>query len=374
MKKKIIIIIGLISIALVGGSVYRQQFYKTKFNVEYYDNSYDVALVTSSYDALNNYFSSYDYNELYLLSGEEFYNKRIGEDTWPTSENLALVNDQIIYENFGSLITYTDGEIEDNNIEPTDVYVANYLDKYITEDDKIIFNQIDNLKIYDPTNNASISYLINDYLHQIIGYDVDTEQIKSIYIDDQYYYSIVDTDGENSTPLVELLSGFNEDYEIIGGIDSGNKIVTHKYRDLNEASNLYPIQIWDLNSGQLEKEISPDIATDQTGANMIPEVHLCGDNCVFSLTRNGYVYRTNLTTGNTIEYDISDLNLTTEDTTYLQYNQEDDIIYLITQPLNENEYLEIYDISNNKLILKAKVNRYDQFFSGFEVNNKAINP
>lgn len=351
--------------------VYKAKIYKTTFQIESINDTYDIALITSSYDALKGNLNSYQYNELYLLSDDDVYNKRTKSDTWPTSNNLALVNDEIIYENYNNVIKFTNNKIQDNHDQSSDIYFANYLDKYITESNKIIFNAINELKIYDSETGLFTNYKVNDFAHQVIGYNESNETIISVYMEyDQYYYSVVSQNGEDSEPLSNYIPELDNSYVILGGIDNGEKLVTYKDVDYNTVDVLFPFQVWNLKTGELEKIIQPDISNEETNSDMIPEAYLGGSEYIITLTRNGFVYKTNINTGETSEYNVSHLELTTEDTTYIQYVEEDDSIYLISQPLNSDEYLEIYDVSEGESILKVKINREEQFYSGFLVNNK----
>lgn len=370
-KKKLIISLFVFLLVILIYFVYKAKIYKTPFQIESVDGTYDIALITSSYDALKGNLNTYQYNELYLLSDDNVYNKRTESDTWPTSNNLALVNDEIIYENYNNVIKFTNNEIQDNQEQSSDIYFANYLDKYITENNKIIFNAIKELKIYDSQTGLFTNYQVNDFAHQVIGYNESNETIISVYMDfDQYYYSIVSQDGEEKTPLSDYIPELDNSYVILGGIDNGEKLVTYKDVDYNTADTLFPFQVWNLKTGELEKIIDPEIPNEKTNSDMIPEAYLGGNEYIITLTRNGFIYKTNIKTGETSEYSVSHLELTTEDTTYIQYVEEDDSIYLISQPLNSDEYLEVYDVSEGKSILKAKINRCEQFYSGFLVNNK----
>lgn len=371
-KKKILICVLVFLLIITAYFVYKAKIYKTKFKIESINDEYDIALITSSYDALKGNLNSYQYNELYLLSEDNIYNKRTNSDTWPTSNNLALVNDEIIFENYNNVIKFVNDEVQDNQEQSTDIYFANYLDKYITENNKVIFNAINELKVYDSQTGLFTKYQVNDFAHQVIGYNESDETIISIYMtdDDQYYYSVVSQSEEDSVPLSNYIPELDNSYVILGGIDNGEKLVTYKYVDYNTVDTLFPFQVWDLKTGELEKIIEPEISNEVTNSDMIPEAYLGGSEYIVTLTRNGFIYKTSIKTGETSEYNISHLELTTEDTTYIQYIEEDDSIYLISQPLNSDEPLEIYDVSEDQSILNVKINRGEQFYSGFIVNNK----
>lgn len=371
--KKWLIIIALLIVTICILIYNKAEIFKTKFEVEYIDKSYDIVLITSAYDAMEQNKIKHPYNMLYLLSDAKILNTKLSLDTYPTSANLSLINDEIIFENYGNVIKFKNEEVYNNNIDANPGNFANYIEKYITKDKKIIYNTFENFTMQDTINDTFSVISKEGHSYSIIGYNVNSQKIISILedADGKMYLTETSENKEVTTPLSDLLPELKETENIIGGLKNGEKLITNQNLDLNLAADLYPIKIWDLKTGKLDKVINQNESIENKYiCDMFPEVIVGGDKYIITLSSNGIVNKIDIDTGETVQYDISHLKLNSEYTSYLHYVEEDDSLYLVSQPLNNDKYIMVYDITENKVILKVEVNRFEQFYSGFIVNNK----
>lgn len=370
--KKVLLVITIIVIAAVGFIVYKKTLYETKFEIISHDQDYEIGLITTSSYSRSNAYPKNVYRIIY--EDEVYVREENGNESTPSSYNLELFEDQIIYDNFGILVTFENGVISDNDGVVSNNTFGNYLQTIVSKEDrKIIFDANTKFRIYDIDSGSIEEWEKYDGDGFEAYYDYQNQKI---YATSNYgtYVNFITTTADDSTVMsLENFVG-TEAHESSASLDiklDGTKLVIPQDNDLYEGMTVYPIRIVDIKTGEVEKEIYPEFNEGDTGFVDMPAWIRAGNERMITMTKNGYVQDINLVTEEVITYDITDLEIYNEVYRELIYAEEDDSIYIAYSHLNDDNYITIYDITEGKEVLKCEINKNEQIFSGFVVNNKS---